>query len=150
MMIAYLIDPETKSITEVQHDDSLNDIKELLQCTTIDMIRIDGRDGIYIDDEGLYKSQHFFRFRHYPSPIAGRGLVLGSNKDGYSIAPEVTTMESLEADIHWITREDAIKLAKRDDNVKEILAAGNPSHIVVTAADIIEDAVYGGESKQGE
>lgn len=149
-MKAILIDPERKSITEVEHDDSLEDIHLLVDCSTIDAVRIDGRDVIYVDDDGLYVKKHFFTFGHSLSPIAGKGLVLGTDHDGYSIAPEKATVESLERDIHWISREDAINLARRDDKIRHLLAKGNSGHIVVSAADIIEDAEYSGEPEQGE
>jgi hypothetical protein len=150
-MKGILIDPKNKSITEVEHDDSLQDIYMHTDCDCITTVRIDGRDTIYVDDNGLFRNpQHFFTFRHYPSPLAGKGLVLGADQAGESISPEHTTIESLEADIRWITREGAITLAKRDDEVKLLLAKGNPNHFVTTAADIIEDAAYSEGSKQGE
>ena len=141
-MKAFLIDPEKRALTEFEHDDSLNDLYEQIQCDSIDIVRIDGNDTIYIDDMGLYNKQHFFMFGNRRSPIAGCGVVLGADLEGRSIAPQRTTMESLERDIHWLTREQAIELAKRDDEVKTLMAEGNPGHIVITAADIIEDAEY--------
>ena len=40
-----------------------------------------------MDDEGLFKdSQEFFMIGNYPSPLAGRGLVIGCDAEGESIS----------------------------------------------------------------
>ena len=55
--------------------------------------------GVGIDDEGLItgKEQEFFNITHdeqgASQPLAGRGLVLGTDKEGESVAPSLTIEE---------------------------------------------------------
>ena len=37
------------------------------------------RDSLYVENQG------FFTWNGYPNPLAGRGLILGTNEDGESI-----------------------------------------------------------------
>lgn len=65
------------------------------EVTCFDVVRINNEnDGIFVDDDGLYKhNDRFFLWKGYPQPLAGRGLILGCDEEGESIAPSV----SLEA-----------------------------------------------------
>ena len=49
-------------------------------------MRIDDSETLYVDDEGLYaENQRFFTWDGYPKPLAGRGLILGTDEEGESI-----------------------------------------------------------------
>ena len=62
------------------------DIGGLLDCRYFGVVRIDDSETLYVDDEGLYvENQRFFTWNGYPNPLAGRGLILGTNEDGESI-----------------------------------------------------------------
>ena len=90
-----LIDPKEKTITEVQHDTAdYKEIYKLIDCepSPFTIVHIgDGRDVIFVDDEGLFKDpRYFFTIAGYPQPIAGKGLVLGGNEEGETISAEIT------------------------------------------------------------
>ena len=54
MMKAYVVDPEKKEIRVIDHDDSLNDLYELIQCTCVCTVTLNQwRDVVYLDDEGV-------------------------------------------------------------------------------------------------
>ena len=59
-MKAILINVKDQSITEVEHDDTLDNIYDLLNCRTFTVVRIDETDSIYVDDEGLYVDDQLF------------------------------------------------------------------------------------------
>lgn len=101
-MNAYLIDPVAHTITQVTYSGNYEDIYKLIDCQTFDVARINNRgDGLFIDDEGLFvKGQSFFIHKDYPSPLAGRALVLGCNDEGDSTAPTVT-LEELRASVYF-------------------------------------------------
>lgn len=99
-MRAILIDPFSRTIAEVEYSGNYKQIYELIQCDTYDCARINREgDGIFVDDEGLFKEQEqaFFLHADYPQPLAGRGLVLGCRmEDGESVSPSTTLDEVID------------------------------------------------------
>ena len=49
--------------------------------------------------------------RELPRPLAGKGLVLGTNDDGESADPLVT-IEQLTARVRWVSREEALRASE--------------------------------------
>jgi hypothetical protein len=99
-MKAILIDVKKEEVREVEHDDTLKNIYELVDCATFDVVRIDNTNGIYVDDEGLFvENQLFFTYHGdtYSQTLAGNGLILGVDSEGNSIAPTLTIEEVQEA-----------------------------------------------------
>lgn len=92
----YLIDPFACTITEVEHEaDSIEGIYMLLTnpmqkvtCFTVAYSRgLSPGDAIFVDDEGLLTPcDRFFMIAGNPQPLAGKGLVLGSNANGDTVA----------------------------------------------------------------
>lgn len=118
-----LIDPFTRTVSEVQYNGEYKHIYELIQCDTYDAARINKHgDAIFVDDEGLFKEeQAFFWHEDYPQPLAGRGLLLGCRStDGETIAPS-TTLEEVRSKVEfgapvringhmaWMTDEGTIR-----------------------------------------
>jgi len=98
-MKAYLIDPFEMTISEVNYSGNYEEIYKLIDCKYFDCVNL-GRTGdtIYIDDEGLIngKQQEFFKVKGYPTPLAGYGLVLGSDEEGDSVEPKISLEELRE------------------------------------------------------
>ena len=95
-MKAILINVKDQSITEVEHDNTLDNIYDLLNCRTFDVVRIDEVDSIYVDDEGLFvEDQLFFEFGGDAQAVrlAGNGLILGVDDEGNSTRPNITLEE---------------------------------------------------------
>ena len=102
-MQAFLIDPVAKTVTPVEYSGNFHDIYKLTDCDTFDVARLNHGDGIYIDDDGLFKdNQSFFVHADYPQPLAGKGLVLGVDDQGDSAAP-VTTLAELIDKVVFVT-----------------------------------------------
>jgi len=103
-MKVILIDTKNEEIKEVEHDDTLKNIYKFVDCATFDVLRLDGVNGIYVDDEGLFvENQLFFTYHgdNYSHTLAGNGLILGVDSEGNSIAPTITLEEVQEAvDFH--------------------------------------------------
>ena len=86
-MRAILIDPAKQTVTEVDYDGDYQSIYKLTDCTTFTVpFVLENEDSLYVDDEGLWGATHFFRIEGYPDPLAGRGLILGTDEDGKSVA----------------------------------------------------------------
>ena len=92
-MKGILIDPFTKTVTEMEGDFALQDIDDALHCETITAVRIGASDCMFLDDEGLLKphdNQEYFYFGNSRQPFAGRALVLGTDDEGGSTSPKAT------------------------------------------------------------
>jgi hypothetical protein len=77
---AILIDVKNQVIKEVEHDDTLDNIYELVDCRLFDVCSIDSVNSIFLDDEGLLRNDvrmfdYFTKDLKYR--IAGNGLILG-------------------------------------------------------------------------
>jgi hypothetical protein len=96
---AILIDPVAKTVTEVEHDaKDFTDIHRLLSdpenglkvgCFTA--VGIDRHHHVFVDDNGLLEDpKHFFEWKGYGQPLAGRGLVLATDEAGDTVAAMIS------------------------------------------------------------
>ena len=141
-MRAFLIDPEQRSITEIDYyAGHYRNICKLIGANMFDTVclNVEG-DYAYVDDEGLFSSKPFFRFEGCPNPLAGKALVLGIDSQGASISPVTETLESLEEKVTFVSTETAIKMAEALDalnaQAKEVYG---DSFIAMPVADIIKE-----------
>lgn len=112
-MKAYLIDAVAKTVTEVEHNGDYREIYTFLGCDLFTVVRLDSTesetdrgDGLFVDDEGLMKPQaHFFKIAGFDQPLAGNGLVLGTDDEGESTAPAMTLAE-LQAIVTFHSAEE--------------------------------------------
>jgi hypothetical protein len=88
MIRTYLIDPFTKTVTEVERiasgrgSESLNEIFDLLHCHKVKAVAMPsvGTDAILVDEEGLHKvDQEFFRCMLWPQEVFGGRALDWSN-----------------------------------------------------------------------
>ena len=101
----YLIDPESKLVSVVSVA-NFEDIQDHLECDIFTTIRaLDNGDTLYVDDMSLIdgKPHEFFMFEGYPSPIAGRGLLLGSTPDGNDADCETELVDAAML-VEWLER----------------------------------------------
>ena len=109
-MKAYQINAETRTITEVTLGKDYKEIYPLLgvgvdmfQCVDIN----EKGDTIYVDEEGLLKPQeNFFVYKGYNQPLAGNGVVLGTNAVGESTNPKVKIEEVIK-NVTFLSRREA-------------------------------------------
>lgn len=101
----YLIDPESKLVSVVSVSD-FKDIQKHLECDIFTTVRaLDNGDTLYVDDMSLIdgKPREFFMFEGYPSPIAGRGLLLGATPDGNDTDCETELIDAAML-VEWLER----------------------------------------------
>lgn len=103
--IAYLIDPAARTITPVEYDGNYKSIYELIGATTFDVVRVENDDCIFVDDEGLINGNGqrngFWTYGEYPQPLAGKGLVLGTDEEGESVSAKNTHFD-YRRKIGWV------------------------------------------------
>lgn len=95
-MKAFLINPDTATITEVDYNGDWTTIKEWLggaPCEWFTSVRLNNEgDAIYVDDEGLINDNPhgWFLLHGYPQPLKGLGLVVGIGDNGEIAEPFVS------------------------------------------------------------
>lgn len=107
-MKAFLIDPPSQSVTEIEYDGDWKTIAPMLGCDLFTMVYLNAKqDVVFVDDEGLINgNEHgWFTIPTYPQPLKGRGLVLGTDDMGESTAPAVTQTQ-LRNQIQFLTDAD--------------------------------------------
>jgi hypothetical protein len=147
MMQGYLINPEEKTVEVVELDDTIDDIKTHIEAALFDVVRLPHNDVIYVDDEGLYNKHDYFALEGYMNPLAGRGLVLGTDSEGESTDPihDITDIANL---VKFISYAEALEMAKLVDaegakREREAMATGGGfAFIHFPIAGILEDARY--------
>ena len=107
MTKAYHIDAVNRKITEVV----INNDKEIYPflgegVDIFDIVVVEKRDTIFVDDVGLLKSpEHFFLYNSYGHPLAGNAVVMGSSPDGESIDPKMT-IDELKQRVKFMSIDD--------------------------------------------
>lgn len=117
----YLINAENRTITLVEVGDYktiyplISTKLKTVDCFTV--VGIEEDDSIYVDDEGLLTIQFdtpFFLYDGYPQPLAGNGLVLGTDEEGESVDPK-NTLEFIRGKVKFMTLLQAQVYAKRNN-----------------------------------
>lgn len=135
-MRAYLIDPTNETVTEVDYDGNYKSISRLIGCdyfTTVVLTRTeDGwpADTLFVDDEGLFvEDQRYFTIRGYNQPLAGKGLVLGTDAEGDSIEPDMDLATAqglvrfLSEGVHFEPKPPEVTFFDSHDELMEYLKA---------------------------
>lgn len=84
-MKAILIDVTAKTVTSVNIESGIDAIYEQLDCNCFDVVRLDEKNDVYVDDNGLSTKKDFFYIDGTHQPIRGNGLILGCNDEGESV-----------------------------------------------------------------
>lgn len=113
-MKAYFIDSENRTITETEIK-NWQEISPKIGCELFTIVGMENSDSLYVDDEGLLKPQNnFFLYSEYPQPLAGNGIVLGTNDEGESVEPKIS-LDELKSKITFMNRAQAYIWAKEND-----------------------------------
>ena len=105
-----LIDPYLKKLTNVNvgTDNTLQDMYKHIGCSMVEVVNykhISVVEDIWVDEEALLKrDQRFFKVSNLPylhnGVIAGRGLILGSTREGGTISTSLC-IEEVTPRISW-------------------------------------------------
>ena len=102
-MKAILIDVKNQEIKEVEHDNTLQNIYDLVDCRVFDAVKVDDVNNIFVDDEGILKDNLYFEYSGSENvfKLAGNGLVLGVDDEGNSISPTLT-IEDVKGKVNFL------------------------------------------------
>lgn len=125
-MRAILINPKDKTITEVDYNGDYKHINQLIDAELFDCVVMDN-DGntIFTDDEGLVNGTAsrvgMFRVEgDNPAYLAGKGLILGTNGEGNSVA---TTLP-----LDWVRERIAFGVMRIPLFTREVLFESYDGH----------------------
>lgn len=113
MTKAILIDVNKKTVTEVtvEKDSSgsqLDSMYKHIGCEMVEVVSL-GENDIYVDEEGLLKltpSTNFFKWKDYPQPLAGNGLIMGFDDNTGENVDTTLTVEEVKNNIKFMTHYD--------------------------------------------
>jgi hypothetical protein len=111
---ALLIDSKARTITEVMIGD-WKEIAPKIGCDLFTTVELSAKETIYVDDEGLLTmtpETTFFMLKGYPQPLAGNGLVMGTNHKTGDSSNTKETVESMTAKIKFLTMPEVVLLSK--------------------------------------
>lgn len=112
-MRAILIDPEARTIVEVDHDNSsYKNISKTIEASCFDVVSLARGDTIYVDDEGLLRPNHYFRWvpADHLVILAGKALILGSDNEGDSVDAKISLQEVKDS-VRFVTAQQAREMA---------------------------------------
>jgi hypothetical protein len=102
-MRAILIDPKARSITETDYNGDYKHIYKLIECepSPFTMVQLSARESLFLDDEGLFKGHtDFFMWKGYSHPLCGKGLILGIDYEGESVATKLK-LDFVTKQVSW-------------------------------------------------
>ena len=101
-MRGILIDPTSKSITEIEYSGDYKQIYTLCDFRYFECADIDEEHTLFIDEEASFKEDNdFFRIvGDPPRSFAGKGLILGLNYSGESVGSQLS-VEDIEEKVKF-------------------------------------------------
>jgi hypothetical protein len=103
-MRAILIDPYTRTVTEIENDGTLDGLYKAIQCEMVEAIRVGNNETMWLDEEGfLSEGRPVFRLGDNAQALAGRAVILG-DKDGES-TPTKLAVAAVAAAVKWTDLE---------------------------------------------
>lgn len=106
-----LIDPVAREVRPVDYSGDWRSIAVLLECapSPFTVVQFPRGDALYVDDEGLLKQpRHFFIVNGYDGLLAGRGLFMGTNREGNAAPLRVVTLEWLRDNVAFFERSTVV------------------------------------------
>lgn len=99
-MKAILINSTERTVTEVDYDGNFRNLQKLIGCDCFTIAPLNPKMvtedvSLYVDDEGLLTNpQAFFQIKGVTyHPLAGNGVILGTNEEGESVDSPVSVQD---------------------------------------------------------
>jgi hypothetical protein len=140
-MKAFLINPYDETVTEID-DDFKGDYRRThhhlsepgrheVDCATTVPIS-GGGDIVLVDDNGMCSPGHAcWTFDGADIPLAGRGLLIGTDREGDYAAPNPgITLDLLKSKVVWLHLNSTGRFAPTTEETREHPVLGNCVHII--------------------
>ena len=109
-MKAILINPETRTITEIEIKKGVDAIYKAIDCDSFEApFAFENGDTMYCDEEGLFKEEIIggIRMTNWTGMIIGKILLLGCNMETGDSKDVETPVEVLKKHIIWVSKNEA-------------------------------------------
>lgn len=106
-MRGILINPFDRTVTEIETNGRLDDMRRLIDCEYITVSMVTAANALILDDEGLLverERQAYFKWDGVDQPFAGRGLILGTDDEGENADTDLP-LTVVKASVTWLDRE---------------------------------------------
>ena len=114
MMKVLLIDPATRSVTEIEINNNSDAIYKAMDCSMFECpVEFPNRDVMYCDEEGKLNRDKLIGGFTFPEAwndiIMNKALVVGTTPNGNSTSCKTKIADVLKAwgGIAWVTKESA-------------------------------------------
>jgi len=120
-MKVIVINPYDQTITEQDSNNTFEDYYAKIGngCDIIQPVKLNGRDKIYLDEEGLLKGNPaLFTLEGASQPFAGIGIVEGSKAKGVKL-----TLDEVKDMVYWVANLGGMlmKVSYRDNEATKTL-----------------------------
>lgn len=115
-----LIDVKNKTITQVEvieneEGSQLPSIYGHLECSTFQIVNIDEKNDVYVDEEGLMTmtaESGAFQMVGYPEPIVGNGLIMGYDDETGDSVDTTLSVEEVIGKVKFMSGFDVALKAR--------------------------------------
>jgi hypothetical protein len=108
-MRAIKINSNEQTVEVIDFEGDFRAIQKEIDVDCFTVVELNGEgDTLFVDDEGLFKETNFFVVEGYPQPLAGHGLILGTDLD--SGESRGTDMEVPE--VKFLSRMEVMLMSK--------------------------------------
>lgn len=118
-MRAILIDAwsnDVREVTIIEEASILEQMYELIGCSTVERVVLPGGNDLWVDEEGLlYLTQNsrFFKYKDV-MPIHGRGLILGLDRNSGDCKSTKLKLEDVTDSVDFYSIDEVRELVKTE------------------------------------
>ena len=118
-MRAILIDPwnnDVREVTLVDETNTLEQMYELIGCTTVECVSLPNGNDLWVDEEGLLFLTQNSRFFVYGQvmPIHGKGLILGLDRNEGECKSTKLKLEDVTDSVDFYSLDEVRELVKTE------------------------------------
>lgn len=118
-MRAILIDAwenDVREVTIVDEASMLQQMYELIGCSTVECVHLPNGNDLWVDEEGLLFLTHNSRFFQYKDvmPIHGRGLILGLDRTTGDCKSTKLKLEDVTDSVDFYSIDEVRELVKSE------------------------------------
>ncbi|MER9651432.1 DUF3846 domain-containing protein [Mesorhizobium sp. M0199] len=98
--VGYLLDSETTLFRAVEFPagNSYKPLYDLISCQMIEVVRLDERHSLFVDEEGLGDGLSAFTiFEGYPQPLAGKIVLVGGDGSELYASPLISRQRPISS-----------------------------------------------------
>ena len=118
-MRAILIDAwsnDVREVTLVDEASTLEQMYELIGCSTVEVVHLPGGNDLWVDEEGLLfltQNSRFFKYKDV-MPIHGRGLILGLDRTTGDCKSTKLKLEDVTDSVDFYSIDEVRELVKSE------------------------------------